>query len=250
MKRPPLVLIALGLALALSLGANALLYERAARYYRELNAVRLDPLDLRAFPAAPPAEMARPLVVFFGDSRAQDWPAPALDGVALLNRGIGAQTCAQAAGRFDAHIAPLRPDALVLQVGVNDLKTIPLFPDQSQAIAADSAACIRQIVERASAAGSAVVLTTIFPVGAAPLERRLFWSDDIAQAITDVNAELRGLASDRVVVLDAYALLAGADGLLRPEYSQDELHLNAAGYAVLNAALAAALLAALGGDAA
>lgn len=248
MKRCHLFLTALVLALALSVGVNAALFERGTRYYLELNATRLDPLDIRAFPAAPPPDAARPLVVFLGDSRAQDWPAPALDGLAFLNRGIGAQTCAQVAGRFDAHIAPLQPDVLVLQVGINDLKTIPLFPDQSQTIAAGSAACIRQLVGQARAVGAAVVLTTVFPVGAPPLERRLFWSDDIAQAVTDVNAQLRALADDSLIVLDAYNLLADDDGLLRPEYSQDELHLNAAGYAVLNEALANLLLSALGGD--
>jgi lysophospholipase L1-like esterase len=46
---------------------------------------------------------------------------------------------------------------------------------------------------------------------------------------------------DRVVVLDAYALLVGDDGLTRPEYAADTLHVNASGYAVLNEALNATL---------
>ncbi|MGQ9889193.1 MAG: hypothetical protein ACUVSX_11985 [Aggregatilineales bacterium] len=49
----------------------------AARRYRARSAVRPEPLDRRVFPAAPPAEAARRLIVFFSDSRAQDWPAQA-----------------------------------------------------------------------------------------------------------------------------------------------------------------------------
>jgi len=65
-------------------------------------------------------------VVFFGDSRAYDWPAPSgLEGLEFVNRGIGNQTTAQVLGRFEAHIAPLHPQVVVLQVGINDLKLIP-----------------------------------------------------------------------------------------------------------------------------
>jgi lysophospholipase L1-like esterase len=82
-----------------------------------------------------------------------------------------------------------------------------------------------------------VLLTTIFPVGEVPLQRRLVWSDDIQQAVVEVNDHLRSLASEDVIVFDAAALLSDASGKMRPEYRDDELHLNDAGYEALNAEL-------------
>jgi lysophospholipase L1-like esterase len=223
-------LIILGLA-AISL----YLFHRADRYYRALNAVRLDPLGLNAdFGPLPSPEPDRMRVVFLGDSRAQDWPAPDLPGYTFLNRGIGSQTSAQVALRFDAHIRPLQPDVVVVQVCVNDLKTIPLFPQQADAIVDDCLRHLETILTGARDLGVQVILTTVFPVGEVPLERRLVWSDAVTHAIQRVNERIRTLAAADVTVLDAYALLADARGLLRADLALDELHLNAAGYAVLN----------------
>ncbi|MEA3397944.1 MAG: hypothetical protein U9R05_10825 [Chloroflexota bacterium] len=79
-----------------------------------------------------------------------------------------------------------------------------------------------------------MILSTVFPVGEAPLERRPFWSDEVALAVNEVNDYLYTLASERVMVFDAFSVLADEGGELRREYRQDELHLNGAGYEVLN----------------
>jgi lysophospholipase L1-like esterase len=75
-----------------------------------------------------------------------------------------------------------------------------------------------------------------------PPEWLPFWSDDVAVAIKEVNAFIYTLEKEGVTTLDCYALLEDDDGSTRPEYSQDLLHLNAAGYRRLNAALAPLLL--------
>ena len=86
----------------------------------------------------------------------------------------------QLAGRFAAHIAPLRPDYILLQVGINDLKTIPIFPDRRPVIIANCLANIRAILQQSTDLGATVILTTNFPVSEASFERRLFfWSDDV-----------------------------------------------------------------------
>ena len=59
----------------------------------------------------------------------------------------------------------------------------------------------------------------------------------VQRAIADVNRELLGLRMAGVQVLDSAAVLAGPDGYVRDAYANDELHLNKAGYAALNAAL-------------
>lgn len=241
MKRCRILPLVFGVLLAASAALNVALFERGRDYYLQLNQARLSPLGLEAFSGEPVAAPDRPRLVFYGDSRAALWPAPAAPGWAVINRGIGAQTTAQVALRFDQHLAPLRPAAVVLQAGINDLKTLPLFPERRTEIVADCIANLRGLIARVQGLGATVIVTTIFPVGEPPLERRLFWSDDIAEAVEVVNADLRALAGGEVLVLDAYALLAGGDGRMQPQYSADELHLNAAGYEALNRALSALL---------
>jgi lysophospholipase L1-like esterase len=46
-------------------------------------------------------------------------------GFSFVNRGINTQTSAQVLGRFDKHVVPLHPNIVIVQVGINDLKTIP-----------------------------------------------------------------------------------------------------------------------------
>jgi lysophospholipase L1-like esterase len=219
-----------------SMALNYFLYEQARQYYLQLNGTRLDPLGLDYYRSAEgeSTNAEQTLVVFFGDSRAASWSAPALEAFEFVNRGIGAQSSRQVLGRFEQHIKPLEPELMLLQVGVNDLKTIPLFPEHKKAIIANCKANIQQIVERSTDMGTTVILTTIFPIGEVPLERQLFWSDDVVLAINEVNQYIQTLAGENVVVFDADTVLMGEHALIKPEYSHDLLHLNEAGYEVLN----------------
>ena len=192
----------------------------------------------------------RRCVVLFGDSRAADWSAPEVEGFRFVNRGIPGESSAQARGRFEAHVASLHPDVIVVQAGVNDLMALGVLPGerevQATAVVANVIANVRQIVERATALGARVVVTTIFPLSAVPLAQWPFWSDEVPAAIEEVNAALRAMAGSgrpggAVSVLDAYALLADEEGRTRREYRADVLHLTPAGYARLNEALAAHL---------
>lgn len=223
------------LLLSGSISLNIFLYQYAVNYYGQLNQVRLSPLGLEQHPLTPDAPaLDRPHVVFFGDSRAAEWPAPAVPGVQFSNRGIGAQTSAQVLLRYEAHVAPLQPDILILQVGINDLKTIPLFPERREQISADCQANITAIVTKARADGAVVVLSTVFPAGDVPLQRRPFWSAAIDATIVEVNAFLQTLTDDNILVFDSYSLLADDEGSLSSDYARDELHLNSAGYERLN----------------
>jgi lysophospholipase L1-like esterase len=218
-------------------------YQRSEIRDRELGILRLDPLGLQMFPEALPARSARRMVVVFGDSRAAEWPAPMVGAeVDYINRGIPAQTSAQVLGRYAAHVLPIRPDILVVQVGINDLKAIALFPGERDQIVAQCEANIVALVRAARASQITVILTTIIPAGEIPLEQRLAWSPAIDRAILQVNTSIRALAGERVLVLDAAPLLTDSEGLLRAEYQRDYLHLNARGYAVLNQELGALLL--------
>jgi lysophospholipase L1-like esterase len=237
----PILLAFLLIGFAASIFLNVRLYQQATQNYTETSAVQLDPYGLKYadFPPDKPAgasSKSLPTILFFGDSRARGWTAPNVPGYRFVNRGIGGQTTEQVRGRFDAHVAPLSPRVIVLQAGINDLKAIPLLPARRDQIVADCKANLRNIVTRARAAGVTVIVTTIFPPGDVPLERRALWSADVEKCTEEVNAELRSLACDGVIVLDAWKLLE-SNGRLRDGLGIDTLHLNAKGYEVMNGEL-------------
>lgn len=216
---------------------NWVLFKQAETYYTQLNATRLSPLSLHAFTddSEPSTSLGdRTTVTLFGDSRAAQWPTQNNAQFTFINRGIGAQTAVQVAQRYEAHVAPTQPDILLVQVGINDLKTIGLFPDDETLIIAQVKQNIDTIVQEATADGTLVILTTIFPVGEPPLARQLFWSSSTEQAIIEVNDHLKTLANKDVIIFDTYELLVDENGRLNEAYAADELHLNQAGYFLLN----------------
>ncbi|KKD36430.1 GDSL-type esterase/lipase family protein [Limnoraphis robusta] len=237
-NKPPILLTLLVLALlGSSIFLNFLLFNRGKQYYLELNLTRLDPLGWNAYPLdsnPPPKTNSRVRLVFFGDSRAASWLSPDMEGYEFINRGIGSQTSIQTLQRFEQHIKPLEPDIVLIQVGVNDLKTIPLFPKRKELTIADCKTNIQQIVEQSKALGAVVILTPILPVGEIPLERKPFWSDDVGLAIKEVNTYINSLASENVIIFDPFSILVDEKGVVKREYSKDELHLNSQGYKVLN----------------
>jgi lysophospholipase L1-like esterase len=227
-------------SLFISVTLNLFLFIQSKQYYLQLNETRLDPLGLSYFNSGATENhlinSQQTLVVFFGDSRMASWPPPNMAGFKFINRGIGAQTSAQTLYRFDDHVKSLQPQIVVLQVGINDLKTIPLFPERKGAIIANCKENIQQIVTQSVNNGATVILTTIFPTGRISWARSLFWSSDVDQAVNQVNAFIRSLKTPDVYVLDAYSLLTD-NGSVREELYQDTLHLNAAGYETLNVEL-------------
>jgi lysophospholipase L1-like esterase len=233
-------LIILSILLILALIAAFQFYRNWRMYERITNELRLDPLQLRAYPredATPQPDELR--VVFFGDSRAASWPAPeGLTGFEFINRGIPAETSLQAAGRFQAHVGPLQPHVVVIQVGVNDLFRISYFPERYDEVVARCLLSIHRIVEQSQALGAHVILTTIFPTAQADALRTLNRdAAELREVIQMVNAELMQLEGEGLTILDSAPLLSDEAGVVLPEYAEDELHLNAEGYAVLNQAL-------------
>jgi hypothetical protein len=157
--------VAVGVLLTISLWGNWRLYQESNGNYRDLNRVRLDPLGLGVYAEEDPQALKAsglPIVVFYGDSRAAEWTPPEdLGGVTFVNRGIGAQTTAQVLGRFAEDVAPLAPHTVIIQAGINDLKTLPLFPEQAPEIVQNTKDNLRMMVARALETGAQqVVLTT------------------------------------------------------------------------------------------
>ena len=178
-------------------------------------------------------------VVFYGDSRAADWPPPALPQFTFINRGVGGQTSAEAVALVNHVLVGLRPQIVVVQIGINDLSVLTFNPGQRQPIVAACQNNIRQLVSRLEKLSEQVVLTTIFPVG----DAGLFFYDvaEVIDAVDEVNAAIHSLAGLNITVFDAFSILVADDGLVQPNFALDMLHLNRQGYAALNRELSDAL---------
>jgi lysophospholipase L1-like esterase len=244
-ERARLIILVLSVLLVASAGINAYLVQIAHGYEEGANSVRLDPGGLRIYASERTKPRGDdPLLVFFGDSRAAMWPAPASPtGYRVVNRGIGYQTTAQMLIRFDADLASLRPNVVVLEAGVNDLKTIADFPARRGEIVAECEANLARIVQRCHQVGATVVLVTVFAIGDVAPWRRPFWSNDVRVAVREVNAFLSSLVGENVVLFDANAVLVDGHGDVRKPFQVDHLHLSPAGYAALNQSLQPALAA-------
>jgi lysophospholipase L1-like esterase len=224
------------MALLASLFVNWVLFRKARSFYVQMQEIRLDPVGKKAYANASLDKTQQTTVIaVVGDSRAAAWPIPEhTGGHRFVNRAVGNQTTAQLLGRLTDDVLRLKPDIVLLQAGVNDLKTIPLFPDRRDEIVMACRSNLQNIVSQCAGQSRMVIISTIFPVGRPSLQRKPFWSPDVALSIQEVNSFLRSLSSDNVVILDSHALLCGDDNLIRSEYSTDTLHINAAGYDAAN----------------
>lgn len=230
----------LSIIVLVSVPLNFLFFYRSRNFYLKLNYLQLNPLAINHYPVThnpkPTQNSTQKKIVFFGDSRARAWISPQdLDNFNFVNRGISGQTTAQVLGRFNQHIKPLSPDVVIVQVGVNDLYRIPLFPQRKERIISECKSNIEEIVRQSRQAGAVVILTTIFPFAEVPLKEKLLWSPDVViTAIKEVNDFIYSLENEDVIIFDTTAIVVNEQGKVRREYQTDWLHLNQVGYEALN----------------
>lgn len=185
----------------------------------------------------PPASGRR--VVFFGDSITQNWQGldPSLFSDQVLDRGVSGQTTAQMVIRFQDDVIALHPAVVHIMAGVNDIagNTGPTREDWIEAN-------IRTMVELAQAHGVRVVLSSLLPAA------KFDWRPGLTPAtqIREMNERLRRYAHAKgLIYVDYYPAMAGPHGEMRPQFTEDGVHPNAKGYAVMRPIAEAALRRAL-----
>lgn len=192
----------------------------------------------------PPAPRER-RVVFFGDSITDNWDAEGFGGFFLgrpyVNRGIGGQTTSQMLLRFRQDVLDLDPAVVVILAGTNDVGG-NAGPVDDATIQAN----LKSMADLAAYNGIQVVLSSILPVSDG--KKR---ADGTTYVWTEgrPNARLRGLnewlksytSANAFTYLDYATPMTAADGTLRSDLTDDGLHPNAAGYAVMNPLVEAAI---------
>jgi lysophospholipase L1-like esterase len=193
-------------------------------------------------------------VVFMGDSITDLWRlADTFPGKPYVNRGIGGQTTAQMLVRMYPDVIALKPAAMVLLAGTNDIarnngpQTLEMIQQN-----------IMAMTELARAHDIKVILCALTPIdddpqtppavtggraggpGGPPRRRQ---SEQRPPAdILKLNAWLKEYAAKaNSTFVDYHAATVDAQGELRTGYSNDGLHPNAQGYALMAPVVTAAI---------
>jgi len=167
-------------------------------------------------------------VVFLGDSITDLWRLPQFfPGKPYVNRGISGQTTSQMLVRLYADVLDLKPAAVVLLAGTNDIAR-NTGPETLEMIAEN----IQAVVELSQAHGIKVILCSLTPVS--DYTSRKQTAQRPPADILRLNAWLRDYAAKgSLTFVDYYSALADDRGMLKEGFSDDGLHPNTKGYELL-----------------
>ena len=168
-------------------------------------------------------------VVFMGDSITDNWGrkyGKFFPGKPYINRGIGGQTTPQMLIRFRPDVIALKPKAVVILAGTNDIagNTGPMTLEAIE----DN---LMSMADLARVSGIRVVLSSVMPVCdyiRPQTERRP------PEKILALNAWIKDYAAKNgFVYLDYYPAMIDDKQMLKRELTDDGLHPNDAGYELI-----------------
>jgi lysophospholipase L1-like esterase len=180
--------------------------------------------------ALPPPAKGADRIVFMGDSITDFWGVDfggAFPGRDVVNRGISGQTTPQMLVRFRPDVLALKPRVVVILAGTNDIagNTGPSTLDMIEGN-------LQSMAELSRANGIRVVLASVMPVN--DYKDATETTQRPPAKIVELNRWIRDYAArEHFVYVDYYTALLDDKQLLKRELSDDGLHPNKAGYAVV-----------------
>lgn len=178
-------------------------------------------------------------VVFFGDSITEMYDLDAFyPNKGYINRGIGGDLTTDLIRRAETNVIALKPRAVVLLVGTNDLNTRTV--DET----AGSYYELLTILVN-SLPNTRLIVQSVLPICtlSSPFSHIMI-SNRTNEKITALNEKIKGFCVDiktekpsfDIIYVDTHATLLNGDKL-NTIYALDGLHINNYGYAVLTGAL-------------
>jgi lysophospholipase L1-like esterase len=202
-------------------------WNQLGRYHRANEQLKTQPADPKR-------------VVFMGDSITDFWRLEEyFPGQPYVNRGIGGQTTPQMLVRMYPDVIELKPAAMVLLAGTNDIarNTGPMTAEMIEQN-------IMAMTELAQRHGIKVILCSVLPVS--DYQPRGMTEGRPPADILKLNRWLREYATQtNSTYVDYFSAVVDEKGWLTNAYSGDGLHPNAQGYKVMAPLIAAAIQKAL-----
>ena len=191
-------------------------WNQLGRYHADNVALRAQPVPLGR-------------VVFMGDSITDGWKlAEQFPGKPYVNRGIGGQTTAQMLVRMFQDVIDLKPAAMLIFAGTNDIarnngpQTLEMIEENIQAM-----------TELAKLHGIKVILCSVTPISDYIPNRGQSRGRPPAE-ILKLNAWIKDYAAKSgSVFADYYSATVDDKGWLKEGHSADGLHPNEKGYALM-----------------
>jgi len=174
--------------------------------------------------------------VFMGNSITQGWVdmrPEFFQGHGFVGRGIGGQTTPHMLLRFRQDVLELKPEAVVILAGINDIaqNTGPITLKETLGN-------IQSMAELALAHGITPIICSVLPTNSIP------WRPEITptQLVIDLNSQLQRWALEKnLVFVDFYTPMVDEKLGLKSHLGYDPVHPNVAGYQVMEPILLKAL---------
>lgn len=168
-------------------------------------------------------------VVFMGNSITEAWPDNRPEFFSANNyigRGISGQTSPQMLSRFRQDVIKLEPKVVVICAGTNDIAENsgvydPQFTFEN----------IQSMAELAKAHKIKVIIASVLPAANMPWHPHV---TGVPAKIHALNYVLRDYAkTNKIPYVDYHAAMSDENGALRKELSEDGVHPNKEGYAIM-----------------
>ena len=202
--------------------------ECAAQDWPNLNRYRSDNQTNLEARRNDPSDAQKSWVVFMGNSITQNWASMDPEFFTnhnYLGRGISGQTSPQMLLRFRQDVIDLKPKAVVILGGANDIagntgpSSIEMIMDN-----------IKSMVELARANGIEVVLCSVLP------SNHFYWIPELkpADLLIELNRQIKAYAdAHHIPFADYYSVLVDDQKGLNEAYRIDTAHPSLEGYKLI-----------------
>lgn len=197
-----------------------------------LGAAAQNPAHVERYAAANAALEAPtgPRVVLFGDSITDGWPDQRPEFFAstgFIGRGISGEETSHMVLRFRQDVIDIQASTVVILAGINDIAVNMGGPYREDVTYAN----ILTMIDLAWQNGIRPVICSVLP------SYHLRWRTEVTdcyEKVCSLNARLKAYCERHgVTYIDYCTVLAGPDGKVRDGLTNDTVHPNAAGYALM-----------------